>query len=292
MPGQSPSFAEKLGYEKDAKLLIIHADDLGVSHSENAASIEAMESGCVNSASIMVPCPWFGDMAAYAKEHPEMDFGVHLTITSEWKHYKWKPVSSPEKVPSLIDENGFFYDNSKDVQKNATAKEIEIELRAQIELAKKFGINITHLDSHMFTLFTRDDFIDVYKKLGKEYGLPILINTSFMNMFGLDPSVVAADEVIVADHVHMALTSKKKGDLEDFYVNTMKNLKPGLNVILLHAAFDNPEMQAVTIDFSAFGAKWRQEDFDFFASETCSTLIEKHGIQLITWKEIKEKLMD
>src|ERR1700733_5575955 len=106
--GQRKSIQERLGYPKNAKLLIIHADDVGVSHSENAATISALEKGCVRSASIMVPCPWFPEIAAYAKLHPEMDFGLHLTLTSEWTYYKWGPVTPAQKVPGLVNKNGFL----------------------------------------------------------------------------------------------------------------------------------------------------------------------------------------
>ena len=106
LSAQTKTTAERLGYPKDARLVIIHADDLGVSHSENAASIAAMEKGCVSSASIMVPCPWFPEIAAYAQSNPGADLGLHITLTSEWKYYKWGPVTAKEKVPGLVNKNG------------------------------------------------------------------------------------------------------------------------------------------------------------------------------------------
>src|SRR5258705_865814 len=106
---QAKTIQERLGYPKDEKLVIIHADDLGVSHSENAASTAALEKGSVSSASIMVPCPWFPEIAAYAESHPAADLGLHITLTSEWKYYKWGPVTAKEKVPGLINKNGFLY---------------------------------------------------------------------------------------------------------------------------------------------------------------------------------------
>src|SRR5262245_6086879 len=125
---------ERLGYAPDTKLIIVHADDLGETHAVNAAAIKSMEAGTINSASMMVACPWFPEIADYAKSHPDVDFGLHLTLTSERVYYRWGPVASADKVPSLVDANGYFH-HDWDHHERADPKEVEIELRAQIQRA-------------------------------------------------------------------------------------------------------------------------------------------------------------
>src|SRR5215211_6311269 len=140
------SLLERLGYPKDAKLLIIHADDLGMAHSVNAASTKSFDSGLVNSGSIMVPCPWFAEIAAYARSHAEADLGLHLTLTSEWKFLRWGPVLSKDRLTTLLDKDGYLYPTEVAAARNGAPQEIEAEIRAQIERAKAFGIQPTHLD--------------------------------------------------------------------------------------------------------------------------------------------------
>lgn len=292
LTAQNISIQELLGYSEDAKLLIIHADDLGMSHSKNSAAIKSMEEGVVNSASIMVPTPWFPEIADYAKNNPEMDFGLHLTLTSEWKFLKWRPITPYNEVPGLVDDGMFFYENRLDFNQHSTPQEVEKELRAQIELAKQFGINITHLDTHMFSLYSRPEYVEIYKKLGHEYGIPVLLQKDYLNITGVRPEILLDDTDIITDHIHMAAPDNYASGLNEYYSDVLKNLEPGLNVILLHPGFDNDEMQAATTDHINYGADWRQKDFDFFSSDLSKELISDNDIQLITWKEIKEKLID
>ena len=153
----------------------MHADDAGMCHSVNEATIEALTKGMVSSASIMVPCPWFPEFAAWAKQHPEMDLGIHLTLTSEWQHYRWRPVAPAASVKGLFDPEGYMWRSEVQTAKSASAQEVETELRAQIERAREFGVAFTHFDTHMGTMYTRPDYFDVYAKLAREYKVPCMI---------------------------------------------------------------------------------------------------------------------
>lgn len=289
---QQKNIAEKLGYSKNTKLLIVHADDLGVSQSENAASIYAMENGSVSSGSIMVPCPWMGDMAAWARTHPTADLGLHLTLTSEWKYYKWGTVAPAAQAGSLLNPQGFLYSATDSFYMHARVEEVEKEIRAQVERAKMLGIDPTHFDSHMGCLFTSPDYLQLLIKLGREYKVPVLLNAAaFKAMFNIDLDKYVSDREVVLDNVFMAQPDDYKKGMNAFYTGILNNLQPGLNCILLHAAYDNPEMKAVTIDHPDYGAAWRQADFDFFTSANCRRLLAQQHIQLITWKEIRDKLI-
>ena len=281
---QKPNLAERLGYAKDAKLLIIHADDLGVAHSENAASIAAFEQGMVNSGSIMVPCPWFPEMANYSKNNPTADLGLHLTLTAEWDTYKWGPVAPITEVPGLVNEQGFLYDNCRDVVLNASEVEVEKEIRAQIERALAFGVNVSHVDSHMGCLFN-PKFFGIYAKVAREYKLPFLLTISGLQQFPGTAEKLLPSDVLIED-VFMIYPPQAKEGMDKFYENTLRNIPEGVSEILIHVAYDDAEMQAVTIDHPDYGAAWRQQDYNFFTSEKCRKILAEEGIQLITWREI------
>ena len=288
---QLKTIQERLGYPKDAKLVIIHADDLGVSHSENAASITAMEKGSVSSASIMVPTPWFPEIAAYAQTHPAADLGLHITLTSEWKYYKWGPVTAKDKVPGLVNKNGFLYSSVDSVYQTASAAEVETEIRNQVIRAKQFGIDPTHLDAHMGAALQRLDYFKAYLKVGHEFKIPVFIPRILEAGLKVKLDTIVSDKDVLVDHILSASPQDFKTGLANFYTNGIKNVKPGLTYLIIHTAYNDDEMRAVTIDHPDWGAAWRQEDFDFFSSAECKKALSENNIYVITWKEIRDKIV-
>jgi predicted glycoside hydrolase/deacetylase ChbG (UPF0249 family) len=279
------SLAEELGFPRDARLLIVHADDVGVTHSVNAATIKALDIGLVNSASIMVPCPWFPEIADYAKAHPDLDFGLHLTLTSERVYYRWGPVASKDKVPSLVDENGFFHHDWNAAPK-INPKEVELELRAQIDRAYAMGVRPTHLDSHQYRLYENGkDLFEVVLRLAHEYKLPVfVVRDWFADRPYLESSLTLAD--IVLDHTVTISPAVPPEKWADFYKTALKNLQPGVTEFVIHVAFADDEMKAATRERDTWGAAWRQRDFDFFTSPEFRRLLQEENIKLITWREL------
>jgi len=286
---QAKSIAERLGYPADSKLLIIHADDLAVAHSEDAASFDALDQHAVTSASIMVPCPWLTEVADYAKAHPDADLGLHLTLTAEWKTYRWGPVESKDKVPTLLDPSGYLWPEVEPAVRSLKAEEVEREIRAQIEHAIAMGIHPTHVDSHMGTLFARPDLFAIYVKVAHEYKLPFLA----VRTADAPPSLLSAlsDKDVVLDSVVIAGPQVKAANWKMFYVNAIKNLKPGITEIIVHLGHDDAELQAVTVDHPDYGAAWRQRDYDAVTSPEFKKAIDDNHVILIRWKDLK-KLLD
>jgi predicted glycoside hydrolase/deacetylase ChbG (UPF0249 family) len=285
------SVPERLGYPAGTKLLIIHADDIGVSHSENEATIKAFEKGSISSGSIMVPCPWLPEVGVYAKAHPDADLGLHLTLTAEWRDYKWGSAAPRTEVPSLVNERGFFPDNSEAVAKNAKLAEVEKEIRAQVERAKQFGIDPTHFDSHMGSLFSTPDLLKLYIRLGHEYKVPVMLHDQFAKpLLGAEYNSLITSKDVVTDMIYMASPGDYAKGMKAFYSGVIRDVKPGLNVLLIHLALDESEMRAVTVDHPDYGAAWRQADFDFITSDECKKLLEENNVKVITWKEIRDKI--
>lgn len=283
---QTKTIAERLGYPPNAKLLIIHADDLAVAHSEDAASFDALDRHAVTSASIMVPCPWLTEVADYAKAHPDADLGLHLTLTAEWKTYRWGPVESKDKVPSLLDPSGYLWPEVEPAVRNLKADEVERELRAQIEHAIAMGIHPSHLDSHMGTLFARPDLFAVYVKVAREYKLPFL---AFLGP-NTPPALasVLSDKDVLINAIVIADPSVGVANWKDFYLNAIQNLKPGVTEIIVHLGHDDAELQAVTVDHPDYGVAWRQRDYDAVTSQEFKKAVEDNHVILIQWKDLKK----
>lgn len=168
------TYAERLGWPKGAKVLILHVDDAGMSHDSDEGVEMATGQGVATSTSVMMPCPWVPEIVKYIKEHPKLDAGLHLTLTSEWDNYRWGPLAGKANVPGLVDKQGCFYPGVAAVYFSATPDEVDKEIRAQLDRALAMGFKPTHLDSHMGTLFAKDAFMEKYLKLGIEKQIPVM----------------------------------------------------------------------------------------------------------------------
>ncbi len=285
LAASAQTLAEQLGYSHDAKLLVVHADDVGVTHSVNSATIKALESGLVNSASIMVPCPWFPEIADYAKAHPETDFGLHLTLTSERVYYRWGPVAPKDRVQSLVDANGYFHHDWTEGTR-IEPKEAELELRAQIDRALATGVRPTHLDSHQYRLIQNGrELFEIFLRVAHEHNLPIFVTRDwFADHPYLQTSLDPGD--IVLDHMVTIEPSVPSEKWADFYRTALKNLAPGVTEFVIHLGYDDEEMRAATRERATWGSAWRQRDFNFFTSGEFRELLAQQKIKLITWREL------
>jgi len=276
---------KKLGYSKNDKLLIIHADDIGLSNSVNKASFEALKNGYVNSGSIMMPCDYISDVGEFAIENPDIDFGLHLTVTSEWRDYKWNGVLQPNDTPSLINKKGELFKNIKKFVLNAEPLELKRELQAQIDLSKSIGIKPTHIDSHEGALFYDEDLFKVYLEIGEENKLPVFVPKLVAVHF--DENFPKPENVVVIENFYMARKGIEFDEWESFYLDILNNLNPGLSQLIVHLGYDNDEMKSISVDHPNFGSKWRNLDYDIVSSNSFQEALKRNNIQLVTWKEIQ-----
>ena len=289
LPGLSTAqtLAQKLGFPGDAKLLIVHADDVAETHSVNAATFQSLENGYVNSASIMVACPWFAEAADFAKANPGADLGLHLTLTSERVYYRWGPVAPPDSVPSLVDSNGYFH-HDWDQHPLINPRDVETEIRAQVERALAMGVRPTHLDSHQYRLIENGkEIFETFLRVARHYGLPAFVTGDwFADHAYLQSSLTPRD--IVLDHTVTISPQISPENWADFYREALKHLQPGVTEFVVHLGFDDAELRAATRERATWGAAWRQRDYNFFSSGEFRSLLEQQHIKLITWRELAQ----
>ena len=248
---------KKLNLGNESKLLVVHQDDIGMCHGANVAFTDLFGIGFVNCGSLMPPCPWSLEIIDICKSQNDLDIGIHLTLTSEYNYYKWRPMSAANTNTGLVDSNGFFWSTVPEVEKNASLESVETELRMQIETVLESGINISHMDCHMATALA-PKFQDIYLKLCKEYNIPGIFPRNY-NAFniaaqanetknkGLNKTVDVQlsdhkfkvenleknENMVIFDHFAMSPFAKK-GENAKLIKDILLNLNAGLTYLALH----------------------------------------------------------
>ena len=281
--------AQRLGYGPDARLLIVHADDLGLTRSVNASFINGLRLGGNNSGSAMVPCPEFPGIVDFARQQPDADIGLHLTLTSESSDRRWASVAPARQVPSLVDRQGFLHVRWTGDMIIVPA-EVEIEIRAQIEKALAAGLAPTHIDSHQYKLQKAGEkLFEVYLRVSRDYDLPLLVSREWFAQYPYIQALLGPADILL-DQVRMIGPGIKPEQWPAFYRQVLERLPLGVSEILIHPAFDDEETRAFFSDREDWGAAWRQRDHDFFASPDFREVLESQAIKMITWRDIKLKL--
>jgi predicted glycoside hydrolase/deacetylase ChbG (UPF0249 family) len=290
------TYAEKLGWEPGAKVVILHIDDTGMSHASNKGTIRAMDEGVATSCSIMMPCSWVSEYYHYLQKNPNADTGLHLTLTSEWAEYRWGPLAGKAAVPGLVDKEGCLWGSVEEVIANATPDEVETEIRAQIDLAQTMGFEITHLDSHMGTLFASPLFLQRYVQIGIEYQIPVLLPGGHMHYISQENPM--PKEMVqgiakqlwdaglpVVDDIFADTYGWKGLDKTDNYIELLKNMKPGILEVVMHCSDPDDEIFPIITDSSVL----RKGDMLAMMDPKFKAFIEKEGIILTTWRELKAR---
>ena len=268
-----------LGYPDDARLLIINADDFGRSHASNEATLRALTDGVVSSTTLMVPCPWALHAMQLLSDHPDISFGVHLTVVCDVLHYRCAPLTSRDKVLSLVDESGFFYmiDRLPQWLAQVRLSELETEFRAQIEAVLAAGLSPTHLDWHCLYNGGRADIFELTVKLAQEYGLAVRV---FDRSTGeaLQQKALPTNDHDVLDSYQLAIVEKSAR-----YAQLLRDLPSGVSEWAVHPALGTPEMQTIEPE------SWqvRQTDFAFLISQQARSLIEQEGIVLLSYQPLQ-----
>jgi chitin disaccharide deacetylase len=304
------TYAEKLGYPKGKKVLIIHVDDVGMSYESNQGAIRAIREGVANSLSVMMPCGWVPGFVNFWKQNKDIDAGLHLTMTSEWEDYRWGPLAGKSQVKGLVDEQGALWRSVADVVKNASPDEVEAEIRAQIDRARTMGFVPTHMDSHMGTLFATPQFLERYVKVGIQEKIPVMFpgghNSSVQASEKMDEATLQMTRQVGqklwagglpvlddlennsygwkgpenGDQSEKALQQYKTGK----YIEALSKLKPGLTMVIMHCTMHSEI-------FPKISESWPTREGDLLAmvDPKLKEYIQKEGIILTTWREAMQR---
>jgi chitin disaccharide deacetylase len=308
---QAQTYAERLGWKKTDRVLLLHMDDAGMSYDANLGMTTVLEKGVAPSLSVMMPCPWVPHIVHYFKEHPGIDAGLHLTLTSEWKEYRWGPLAGIGAVPGLVDEEGAMWRSVASVVKNASAEEVDREIRAQLARAVRMGFQPTHMDSHMGTLFATPAFLEKYVKLGIEKQVPVMMPGGHCDYLQKDqsssnPSLLAYVQKLgrqlweaglpVLDDLHNTSYGWKipagmgRSDQElqkwrtGLYKKTLDELKPGVTMVIMHCTHPTEVFEHISDSGDI-----RKADMLAMIDPEFRAYLKERGFILTTWKELHER---
>lgn len=285
---------KKLGLAPADRAVVIHADDIGMCQASFTAWADLVDFGLISSAATMVPCPWFPAVAAYCREHPDVDLGVHLTLTSEWDAYRWGPLSTRDPASGLLDGEGYFPRQAESVQERADPGAVRREMQAQLERALAAGIDVTHIDSHMGTVL-HPRFAWDYVQLALQHRLPFImvrLDEAGYREMGMDEAgatfavqLVAqleAQGVPIFDRIAM-LPLDQSIDQMDVAKRMFDELPPGLSNLIIHPSADTPELRAITPDWPSRVAHYRA-----FTSEELRAYVRDSGVQVIGYRALRD----
>ncbi|MCG6189341.1 polysaccharide deacetylase family protein [Maribellus maritimus] len=293
---EKTSNAEKLGYPKGKVILLLHCDDAGMCEEANIAVQSYSLKNHIQSAAVMMPCPNAEEMVEWAKKHPKADIGVHLTLTSEWKNYRWGPVSKSSKVPGLVDPDGKFWHEVPDVVMHASAEEVKTEIRAQIDKMIKMGYQPSHIDTHMGTLYGSAEYVKVFLETAEDYNIPanaIDLSDKEVRAFYQKAGYPITNEVVdllseyklpKLDNFGSVPEGKTYEEKRDNFFQLVKSLKPGLTEIIFHPSIETENLKSIT-------NSWQQRvwEAEMFSDPRVIQFFQDNDIVLTTWTEIMEK---
>ena len=286
----------KLGLSDTDRAVIIHADDIGMCQSSNSAYAKLIEAGGVSSAAMMAPCAWFPAAAAYCREHPDVDMGVHTTLTCEWSAYRWGPISTRDPASGLMDEEGYFFRSTPDAQQHADPAAALREIAAQVERALAAGIHLTHIDTHMGTVL-HPALMGGYVQLALSHRLVPMVprlDETRLRRFGMPAEAalatarmlqeLEASGVPMIDHIG-GMPLDEPRDQFDFARRAFDALPPGISVFILHPAEDTPELRAIAPDWPS-----RVANYETFMRPELRRHLKQIGVQVIGYRALQELL--
>ena len=288
--------AEKLGFQKGKKVLLLHCDDAGMCEEANIAVQSYILKGDMLSAAVMMPCPYAEEMVEWAIKHPTADIGVHLTHTSEWKNYRWSTISDPAKVPGLIDPEGKMWHEVPDVVKHASPKEVETEIHAQIDKMIQLGLRPSHIDTHMGTLYASPEFAKVFFETAVKYNIPAnAIDLSDKDVadyyraagYPINEEMIKYLEAYPLpklDNFTSAPDGKSYENKRENFIQLVQSLKPGLTEIIFHASIETENLKSIT-------GSWQQRVWEaqLFSDPAVKQFFKENDIEITNWTEIMKR---